>query len=117
MVGNGCMTTTSPNRVYQQYLGTYSNKPAYKGYATQYSEWTTQYDITAYPCFKWTQTAANGCYIQMSSGSSNYVLGNYGNFTGFAGTNCPIDDYVFPLAILIAGISFQVIRKRYPISA
>ncbi len=115
IAGNGCMTTTSPNRVYQQYVTTKSGKPVYKGYATQYSEWTVQYDITSYPCFTWTQTAANGCYIRMTSSSSSDQLGNYGNFTGSAGTNCPIDDYVIPLAILVGSISYWQIRKRHPL--
>lgn len=114
VAGNGCMSKTSPNRVFQEYLGTYNSKAAYKGYGTSYSEWTVQYDITDYPCFQWTQVTASGCYIKTASGSSSstYTLGNYGYFTGSSGVNCPIDYYALPLAMIIGGVSFHRIRKK-----
>jgi hypothetical protein len=114
MAGNGCMTKTNPNRVYQEPFASYGGLPTYKGYSTSYSEWTVQYDITGYPCFQWTQTTSNGCYIKTGagSGSSSYTLGNYGYFTGFSGTICPIDDYTLPLAMIIGIVSFRRIRKK-----
>lgn len=114
VAGNGCMTTTSPNRVYQQALANYNGLPTYKGYSAQYSEWTPQADMSTYPCFTWNQTSSNGCYIKTGSGnsSSKYKLGNYGNFTGSAATSCPIDDYIFPFAMLMATLAYFHIKRR-----
>lgn len=114
VAGTGCMTKTNPNRVYQESIASYGGLPTYKAYATVYSEWTVQYDITSYPCFQWIQTSSNGCYLKTGTGSgaSSYTLGNYGYFTGSSGTNCPIDDFTVPLAMVIAGVSIHKIRKR-----
>ena len=114
VAGNGCMSKTSPYRVYQQALSNYNGLPTYKGYSAQYSEWTAQADMLTYPCFTWNQVSSSGCYIKTGSGSSSskYKLGDYGNFTGSAATTCPIDDYILPFALLIAGISFFQIKRR-----
>ena len=115
VAGDGCMTTTSPYRVYQQALSNYNGLPTYKGYSAQYSEWTAQADMSTYPCFTWNQVSSSGCYIKTGSGSSSskYKLGNYGNFTGSAATTCPIDDYIFPFLMLIAGISYFHIKRQW----
>lgn len=113
IAGNGCMTKTNPNRVYQTQISTSGGLPVYQGYNTQYSEWTVQYDITQYPCFTWTQTAANGCYIKFSESSSTLTQGNYGNFTGYAGNACllPIDDYI-PLFCVFMAIACYFYLKQ-----
>lgn len=110
----GCMSKTSPTRVYQLPVGTHSGLNTYESQGgVQYSEWTTQYDITTYPCVSWVPVTGNGCYIRSGTSSYTYTLGNYGYFTGVYGTSCPIDDYIFPFAGIIAGLSFYQIRRRY----
>ncbi|MEE1945587.1 hypothetical protein VRU48_10765 [Pedobacter sp. KR3-3] len=114
MPGNGCMTKTNPNRVYQTLIGWSGSTPIYQGYNTQYSEWTVQYDITQYPCYTWTQTAANGCYIKFSSSSSTLTQGNYGNFTGYSGNSCqlPLDEYTLGFCAFIGMFFFFHIRRK-----
>lgn len=116
IAGNGCMTKTNPNRVYQTQISTSGGLPVYQGYNTQYSEWTVQYDITQYPCFTWTQTAANGCYIKFSESSSTLTQGNYGNFTGYAGNACllPIDDFM-PLFCVLMVVACYFYLRRAPV--
>lgn len=114
LAGNGCMNP-STSRVHQTYLGTRYGSPMYNGNLNvRYSEWTVQYDITDYPCFQWTQTGTNDCYLRTGTSSSNYAytLGNSGYFTGTSGTTClPLDDYIPVLALIVAGISFFYIRR------
>lgn len=114
MPGNGCMTKTNPNRVYQNLIGYSWGLPVYQGYATQYSEWTVQYDITDYPCYTWTQTSANGCYIKFSSSSSTLTTGNAGVFTGYSGNSCqlPLDGYTLGFCMLMGGFFFFQIRQK-----
>ncbi len=114
VAGNGCMSKTSPYRVYQQAIASYGGLPTFKGYSAPYADWTTPADMAAYPCFTWVQTAADGCYIKTGSGNSasKYKLGNYGNFSGSSATVCPLDNYVWPLALLIGGIVFVRMRRN-----
>ncbi len=114
MPGNGCMTKTNPNRVYQNQIGWSGITPVYQGYNTQYSEWTVQYDITDYPCYTWTQTVSNGCYIKFSSSSSTLTTGNAGVFTGYSGNGCqlPLDVYTLNFCLLMGGFYFFQIRRK-----
>ncbi|WP_426328685.1 hypothetical protein [Pedobacter sp. R-06] len=107
------MSQTSPNRVYQTFVdnGGSPVKPRYQPSASgQYSEWTVQYDITQYPCYKWNVVSTGGCYYRTSYGSGSYLSGDYGYFTGPA-TNCPIDNNTVFLLLSLGSMGFLLIRK------
>lgn len=114
IVGNGCMSQTNPKRVYQTSTGTGGTpaKPRYQPSATgQYSEWTVQYDITAYPCYRWILVSTNGCYYRTTYNTGTYVTGDLGYFTGPA-VNCPLDETIWLFIIPIAVVSVIILRKN-----
>ncbi|MCZ4244686.1 hypothetical protein [Pedobacter punctiformis] len=115
IVGNGCMSQTSPKRVYQTYVdnGGIPSKPRYQPSSTgRYSEWTVQYDITQYPCYKWNLVSAGGCYYRTTYGTGIYLTGDYGYFTGPV-TNCPIDNNTLFLLFSLGGIGCFLVRKSF----
>ncbi len=106
----GCKSATSPTRVYQIAVADYMGKPTFKGYeGVRYSEWTVQYDITSYPCVTWNTVQGNGCFIQTSA--TTYVLGDYGNFSGVAGTECPLDSAILLLIIPVGFYAVYQVKK------
>lgn len=106
----GCMSKTSPTRVYQLAVANHNGLPTYKGYGgVKYSEWTTQYDITSYPCIAWNPVQTSGCYIQ--TGASTYTLGDYGYFSGVTGSDCPIDKSIFLLFVPVGFFAVYNVKK------
>ncbi len=110
----GCMSKTSPTRVYQQAIASFNGLPTFQGLSTQYSEWTVQYDITNHPCVAWNPTQTSACYIKTGSGTSagNYTLGDYGYFSGTAGTTeCPLDSAILLLIIPVGFYAVYQVKK------
>lgn len=116
--GAGCLAGDSRIYLIRASPSSYNGLPAYSE-SGQNSLWTTDYDITTYPCFTWTPGTPNGCYIKRAYwwGGSYYEYGTSGTFSGTSGTTClPLDDYIPLLALIVSGISFFYIRRFGAIS-
>lgn len=102
--GSGCLFN---GKVYQVLIGTYNDgTPLFAGYL---SPCTGTYSLPNPP---WVEIGGNGsCTVWVDcsgTANSNYKKGKIGGVE----VNVPIDDYMLPLTLVVAGLVFYQFRKQ-----